>query len=327
MGFSAYGRSALMVALAAILGGCGEARNAMSGAVPQGILPGAHSSRTGSWMKPQASGSDLVYVGSVNSVYVYTYPGGKHVGTLTGLDEVEGLCSDTAGNVWITNADNYEGNGYLVEYAHGGANPIATLADSNNAPQDCSVDATNGNLAVADIPSRGYQNQNIAVYTDAQGSPTHYSTKGFVQLVRTIAYDGSGNIYFASYKFHPARLPSGNGNVMKFGLRPNPKNHRAFRWDGQYLAVMVPATPGYKLIRYSIQGSRAKQISVVRLSVCCTEDFWISGSGLVAAYPGGSEVYIFKYPAGGNPTHTIKHITGAFGVTISVAPSAARRKR
>ena len=60
----------------------------------------------------------LLYVSDVGTftVHVYTYPALKAAGTLTGFDEPQGLCADSAGNVWVTNTNVYE----MREYAHGG---------------------------------------------------------------------------------------------------------------------------------------------------------------------------------------------------------------
>ena len=65
---------------------------------------------------------------------------------MTGFNDASGACSDANGNVWITNAfqDSYAG-GTLVEYAHGGTAPIATLEDQGYfVPVACSVDPRTG---------------------------------------------------------------------------------------------------------------------------------------------------------------------------------------
>ena len=78
---------------------------------------GANAAR--SWMAPDAKKSKtLLYVADqdANDVDVYSYPGGKLKGTLTGFQTPSGVCSNKAGDVFILN-----GNGTSVEvYAHGG---------------------------------------------------------------------------------------------------------------------------------------------------------------------------------------------------------------
>jgi hypothetical protein len=89
MGFD-FGRKALGLALFGfILAGCGGAQSVTS-AVPSGAIgPQGHR---GSWMKPEASGSDLLYVSDGSDVYVYSYPSESLVGTLTGFYYALGVC-------------------------------------------------------------------------------------------------------------------------------------------------------------------------------------------------------------------------------------------
>src|SRR5215469_13012639 len=100
-----------------------------------------------SWMAPDAkTTSNLLYVadGNNNAVDVYSYPGGKLEGTLTGFDTPLGACSDKAGNVYVLN-----GNGTTaIEYAHGGTAPIRSLALAGYPGLSCSVDPKTGNVAV-----------------------------------------------------------------------------------------------------------------------------------------------------------------------------------
>lgn len=321
MGSRNIGGYALGIALAVVmLGGCGGSQTGASGALPQGVTAKAKATHRVSWMKPGASGGDLLYVSSpkTNDVYVFTYPAGQPAGTLTGLSYPTGLCSDANGNVWIINAGSFSGssNSSLVEYAHGGTTPIATLYDSNEYPQACSVDATSGNLAVGDGAS------NVAIYQDARGNPTYYSTAELLSDVRTITYDDSGNLYFSSFRNRPAWLPSGGSEVMKFGWKPKPgNNHASIQWDGQYLAVLAAKKGREEVYRYQVSGSEARNPSIVQLNgVCCIlGDFWIQGSGLVLA--DGANVYFFNYPAGGNPTYTISGLDDTYGVTVSVEPN------
>jgi hypothetical protein len=302
-----------------LLAGCNGSQAGAPGTMPQNAASGAHLTHAGSWMKPGASGSDLLYIGSANAVYVFTYPGGKPVGTLTGFDDPVGLCSDAKGNVWITNADNSNGNGYLLEYAHGGTSPIATLADPKNEPVACSIDPTTGNLAVASVW------EDIAIYPDAQGSPTHYPT---VEEDQTITYDASGNVYSGSFR-NANWLPAGSGKVMPFSCtKPRPLGRGSFQWDGTRLAVIgTKSHQGVRhvmMYRYEVSGSRGINGSIVHLNAPAPGPFWIQGSGLILS--DYANVYFFNYPAGGNPTYTISGLV-ASGVTVSVAPPGSRIRK
>jgi hypothetical protein len=106
-------------------------------------------------------------------VYVYTYPQGRRVGTLTGFSEPQGECSDASGNVFIV--DFIPDATTVYEFAHGGMSPIATLND----PADgfgCAVDPLDGTVAVANTydPSNFEDNGDVAVYAGGHGNPTIY---------------------------------------------------------------------------------------------------------------------------------------------------------
>src|ERR1700722_10564335 len=89
----------------------------------------------GSWVSPEARSQTLLYVsGNSGSVYIFSFPKGKLVGTLTGFQEVAGVCADAAGNVWVANSSDFD----LIEFAQEGAAPIATLLDSKTYPFSCS---------------------------------------------------------------------------------------------------------------------------------------------------------------------------------------------
>lgn len=62
-------------------------------------------------------------------------------GTLTGQSTPLGLCSDSNSNVYVVE----NGSSTVVEYAHGGTEPIAVFGHvSNSYPVDCSVSPTTG---------------------------------------------------------------------------------------------------------------------------------------------------------------------------------------
>ncbi|HEY6487170.1 MAG TPA: hypothetical protein VIX83_12370 [Candidatus Cybelea sp.] len=307
-------RCVVAVVVAASLAGCAGAQTGRS-------LIGSATSplvNSGFWIRPEAKLKNLIYVSlpALNSVDVFEYPSGALVGELNGLDDPQGLCADAHGNVWIANADNGRGNGYLVEYAHGGSDPIATLQDPQNAPEGCSVDISSGNLAVANVPAGS--EPNIAVYPKATGAPAYYSTAGIVKQVQTIAYDGFGDLYFADWKDHFGWLRAGGSQTMKFSLRPAPKTNGAIQWDGLELAVLAnPKTP-YAIWRYNVKGNPAERSGIVQLKGAqWVSQFWISKGALAAASRPG--VWLFNYPSGGPSNYLIKQPLGAYGVTISNA--------
>lgn len=131
--------------------GCGGSQPPIGapGMMPQASAIATHAERGKSWMAPEATSEDLVYVtGGCGGTCVVSYPAGKIVGYLNlgnGLNA--GVCSDSGGNVYISN--NRESNdSEVVEYAHGGTTPKATFDLPGFDAAGCSVDPTTGNLAV-----------------------------------------------------------------------------------------------------------------------------------------------------------------------------------
>jgi hypothetical protein len=188
-------------------------------------------------------------------------------------------------------------------------------------PLACSIDPTTGNLAV------GNSVDDVAVWKNARGKPSHYLTSCCVFAPGTITYDESGDAIFADFQTRSGWLPNGGSKVKKVALHPHLRRHGAFDWDGKYLAVF--ATPRklreQEVIRYDFSGGKATQVDTVPLDgvsgVTNDAQFWIQGSKMILIAYGSGTAYIFNYPKGGKPTNKISDLYEPFGVTVSVAPS------
>lgn len=114
------------------------------------VRPGPlHVDHRKSWISPQMAGAPrLLFVSddSTNDVDVFTMPALALVGTLTGFSEPQGLCSDTNGNIWVTN----EGTQTIYLVTRGGL-LINVVYDPDGYPVGCAVDPATGNLAVTNI--------------------------------------------------------------------------------------------------------------------------------------------------------------------------------
>jgi hypothetical protein len=298
-----------MTAVVFIFTGCGGTGTTVPQSAPAAAIPDKAKSNT------------LIYVGSDDDdVYVFAYPSGKLVQTLTGFYSVGDICSDSNGDVWITNASESYKSGSLVEYAHGGTTPIATLDDAHE-PLACAVDPSTGNLAAAN----GNGAASVAVYADAQGPPTYYSG-GSVYGFFSASYDSTSDLFVSGYvdslKLGTGWLQKGASALSGFPLKPNTFPHAGLEWDGQYLDVA--ANPEF-INRYAIHGSMGKKVGSLSLGFPRMEHFAIAGSLLVATVGSGT-VDLFHYP-GGKPIKVISGVTEPTGVTISVAPSGARVHR
>lgn len=180
-------RSIATVALVALLADC---------AGPLQTMP-ARAGVSASAMSPAASKqSTLLYVSNVSNVTVYTYNNGSginQVGTLTGFTSPGGMCTDNAGNVWIT--DYYSRKVY--EYAHGGSTPIATITQHLGYPYACVVDAATGNLAVSYEHPNGHFRDYAEVLVFAPGSKSgvSYGPKNGFYRAYFLMYDGQSNLF------------------------------------------------------------------------------------------------------------------------------------
>ena len=134
-----------------ILSGCGGASPASS--LPQSAWRSFSTQRISAahragWMAPGTAGETLLYVSDAEaaSVYVYSYPQAKLVGTLTKASRAGRRVYRQGGRRVDHNSESLQ----LSEYAHGGTTPIATLGPNLDfAPLGCAVNPVTGDLAVA----------------------------------------------------------------------------------------------------------------------------------------------------------------------------------
>ena len=274
------------------------------------------------WMAPEAKKDNLLYVSDYdnNAVYVLTYPKGKLVGTLTGFDHPQGECVDAAANVWITNTNASQ----IVEYAHGGTVAIATLTDSGQYPVACAVDPTTGNLAVTAIFSTNDGEGDVAIYADAQGTPTTY-TAPLILYYYFCGYDDKGDLFIDGtvggyhMPFQVAMLYRGGSKFYDVALDQNMYFPGDIQWDGGYLAVGDQSVA--LIYQFSMNGSDGLEVGSTPLSNSGdVVGFWIDGKKVIGADAEYDDVGIWKYPAGGKP-RIMSGFGSAFpeGVAISNA--------
>ena len=310
-----------------MLAACGGAQPPISatGAMPQSSAVAAHAERGKSWMLPEAKGEDLLYVSDdvLSEVYVLTLPEGKLAGVLTGFDTPVGECVDATGNIWIANESSSE----LLQYAHGGTAPIATLSEPGEYPGGCAIDPTTGDLAVAN-------SDDVAVFPDAQGTPTTYSDPDITQYYYC-TYDASGNLFADGESAGMiAELPRGGSSLSTISLNNN-FYPLSLQWDGTYISIVELGTHGQKGVkrvdRVSVAGSSVKTVGTVLLKtpsgkmVNRLEQYWIAdhrivGPDIYKRNAHGLLVLSWRYPDGGEPTKALDASwEDPWGVTVSLA--------
>jgi len=308
--------------VAALLTACGGSQSPIGapGVMPQTSAAAKPAARSGSWMLPEAKGGDLIYVSSPYTVGIYSVSGSL-VGVIKNVLPT-GLCSDASGNVWVTDG------GSVQEYAHGATTPVAEL-DTPGVSNGCAVDPTTGDLAVADIPY-GSHPGNVAVYTNAQGSPAVYTDSDFV-FYYYCGYDDQGNLFVTGARgaggHTPgllAELPSASNTLTTISLNKTLQGPGAVQWDGHYLAIgddyahvvyQVVVSGGSGTVHGATYFSRWKDHAI--------EQFWIQGNTVLLPFPfHGTKIGFYRYPAGGKPLRLFSPAyVFHYGVTISVAAS------
>jgi len=315
------------IAFAALIG-CGGSQPPIGapGAVLQSRAIAQQATRGESWMMSETQGQSLLYVSEyLSDVLVYSYPQGKLVGTLTGFDLAAGMCIDTQENVFITDSGLHQ----IVEYAHGGSTPIATIKeDAGYLPLACSIDPDTNNLAVAnEVPG------DIAIFQNARGSPTIYNYKAEFM---GCAYDDKSNLYVSGVdNAFLLELPKDGDSLTKISVS-GLKHAGSLGWDGQYLTIDLPKSRStINIGRVSVLGSVGTIVDTVALHTLkkgLSSDiaqYWVQGNTIVGAIgtKRGSGVGIWNYPAGGRSFKSIRTFGRlAIGAVVSAAPSREHRQ-
>jgi hypothetical protein len=272
-----------------------------------------------SWMKPAAKKSDLLYLDDqTGDVYVYSYPKGELMGTLTGLPDPQGECVDKKGDVFFTSFAGQQ----IVEYAHGGTSPINTLSNPGQYMEGCSVDTKTGDLAAIDFePSTGGGGGSVAIFAHASGSPT-VLTDPNLHLGYQIGYDNKGNIFVdgvdSSNNFEFAELPKGSSSFTEITLGGvSITTPGGVQWDGKYVTVGDAKSGAI----YQTDGAGGNVEGTTSLSDSDgIFQYFIGGKKVIGPNAYSGNAGIWKYPKGGSPTMTITGISDPFGAAISKAP-------
>jgi hypothetical protein len=302
-------------AAAAVLAGCGAAQTPISA---PGILPPQRVRAASN------SSGDLLYLGSDDQVYIVTYPQGKWVDDFSLPESPASMCSDKHGNVFVGMP-----NESILEYAHGGDSPIATLTGAGY-PFGCSVDPTTGNLAVAIF---GYGNV-IAIYPHAQDPPTYY-TDPTMDSYFDCGYDNNGNLFVDGENpqsqeqgLKLTELLAGSSSFSDITLnKALKKTHQGgtLQWLGSYLGL----TNGGAILHIDISGTTGTIVG--KTAPKGLKNHWVVyGRRLISPYgrQGGGpfEVAYWKYPKGRTPSHVIDdRFVQVNNLAISVGSQARRR--
>jgi sugar lactone lactonase YvrE len=307
-----------------LIAGCGRNAMPLPVAVPDAARI-AHAARGGSWMSAEAAKQNLLYVSDyeTDDVYAYSYPDGKLSGVLRGILKTfiypTGLCTDTAGDVFIPDS----GNAGILVYAHGGTKVVRTLHDAGEYPYSCVVDPKSGDLAVVDLESVSGPG-GVSIYAQAAGRPRFYN-HGFTYKYFFAAYDADGNLFVDAAQDIPSapfefleRRAKGK-QLEQVTLDADIAIPGGVVWDGQYVAVEDSKTA--TIDRFAISNLQGKKAGSVTLSEAkFPAQFLVADGHVVAAEFHGKRVGFWAYPGGGAPAKTIDGFGYPFGIALSDAP-------
>jgi hypothetical protein len=261
-------------------------------------------------MAADVASQDLLYITGIDRVNVFSYPGGKPKGVLTGFDSPVGDCVDKTGNIFVTNQIPPR----IYEFAHGGSKRIAVLdvVKTEVNPVGCAIDPVTGNLAVTGFSS------GAEVFKKARGKPVFYSDKGFYDM-EFCAYDDKGNLFVngnvTMKRSALVELVKGDTKFTNIAL-DIPTNHTGgVQWTGKRLAVggFYPVKSSNPVIyRYLINGQQGTKTGMTPLGRpgYTTLQFLIDGSTVLVPNwaQSGSHPYsvlFYNFPKGGVPLKQI----------------------
>ncbi len=291
-------------------------------------LPTAESSarQAHSWMLPEASRDNLLYVSDTNSqnVMVYTYfrSALRLAGILTGPPQPMGECVDARQNVWVTGGTDFE-SFVMYLYAHGATSPSAVLRDPVGTPIGCAVHSANGDLAVVSANTNG-SNLPVAIYKDVRGKLTKPTTYSYPTLYpKYLTYDGKRNLFVVGEDNDDAltlvELPRGGNALIPITVTQRFQATGGIAWDGSDLAI---ADAGAATIyRFKLTGSTAKEVGSLSVAGANTiEQLTVEGNRVlvpsyVAQHPGA--VSIYHYPAGGDRIRTLRNFSLPYAAVVS----------
>jgi len=300
-------RIAILWIMASLLAACG-------GNVPAVVTPASSAQRA------DKGATALLYVGDLGKAQVdaLSYPQGKSQFTLAGFGSVNGLCTDSSGDVWIS--DGHDGK--LVEYGYGSKKVKKTLTDPGFYTQGCAVDPHSGDLAAAIQPMSSNPG-GVAIFRHAKGTPLNLTGQEFY-FPSFCAYDSNSNLFFdgngVSGMFFFAELAKGSQTMQRISLPQQIEVAGGVQWDGKNVVVDDQGA-GYKgstLYEFSISGSSVIETGTTPLDGSADViDFALDGKRVIGPNIGQSpNVMYWPYPAGGASSKTLTGFTEP--VTVAV---------
>lgn len=322
---------------AAVLAGCNSSPPiTVPDAIPHDQPGGVRADGGKSWMKASSSKALLYFDDDItNDTYVYEYPSGKKVGTLTGFHDPQGMCVDQKGDVYITESQF----GLLVEYAHGGTNAINIYERPGSGLNGCSVSANR------EVAATG--RNEVCIWKGGVAADSPKCIEGDESIgcigLSTFGCDHDGNLIglgtTSTGNTTACMIPVGKSTMEQLstsGIRFN-FGPRGTAWDGKYITLAGVKGNGDVVQAATLSGSTltgvGPEIQLDDASFMPGSPFFFGDQNVTAAstmratsatianprYPKGA-ADVWNYPKGGKePLLRIRAARDSGGDAISIA--------
>ncbi len=296
--------------------------------------PQQHDSRASWFARDVGKSRRLLFVSDAmtGDVYIYRVPSLRMAGRATGFSQPEGECSDSGGDVWVTDSSARS----IYELSHGGQLEN-TLKDDSGYPVGCAWDPNNGNLAVMNFIGFNSTGGSVLVYRSASGSPRAY-TNSNQYYYNFGAYDSDGNLFFdgrdSKGNFMLSKLAAGASSAHTVAIsRGTIYFPGMVQWVGSVLVVGDQSCNNKNascIYRLSFASKTGTITGVSHLQnsaggkVCDMAQGVVTGKMIAGSdndFCGyaPSATYVWWYPQGGAPVATnAKLVSTPVGAAISV---------
>ncbi|HEY2473474.1 MAG TPA: hypothetical protein VGI19_01615, partial [Candidatus Cybelea sp.] len=296
-----------------------------------------HADHGKTWLSPELAKASapalFVSDASTADVYIYSLKTLKVMGTITGLTQPQGECSDKKGSVWITDTGALK----IYELSHQGRLEN-TLDDSSGDPAGCAWDPNTGNLAVMDLFGGGSSAGNVLLFPKGSKMPVSFKNSAEYNYYFG-GYDSKGNLFFDGLdragKFILSELSKGAKSAKTIALSGGTIYYPGMvQWEATknnlivgdqscgntytscLYAVKVSGSSGAITAKITLQNSSGGQICDLVQGVEYNGE--LAGSDFDFCGSSPSATYLWPYPAGGAPKlSNAKTDTTPIGAAVS----------
>jgi hypothetical protein len=254
-------------------------------------------------------------------VYVYQLSTLKVVNTVTGLTDPQGECSDTKGDVWVTDA----GVNSIYELSREGR--LENTLTATAYPVGCASDPTTGNLAVMNLFGSGSGSGShgaVTIYPKRAGRSSHQYQNPRQYYYNFGGYDTGGDLFFdgrsESGAFMLSELPKGAKRALTIAISGGTIYYPGMvQWDPTkkelivgdqscgnaytascLYAIQIANKTGTIESTINLLNSSGGQICDLIQAVIYKGQLAGSDKDICGSSP--STTYVWPYPAGGAPT-------------------------